>query len=372
MDPKRIVVRGVNWLGDAVMSTPALLRLRQRYPASQITLVTPEKLNDLWREHPAVDQVISFSKSDNVLKTAKRIRASAAELSLIFPNSFRSALELSLAGIPVRIGYAGGGRSLLLSKRVPRPESHSTMRKRSEREVKEALAENRQPLVYQASAHHVYHYLGLVKAAGGSDFPLPPNLHVTASEEELFRNRRGIDPETYWIGINPGAEYGGAKRWPLENFAKTILQLRQRFCFGVILFGGAGDLELAHGIAREISRSTIPIRVILLTGSTTLRELCIGLKCCQLLLTNDTGPMHLAAAVGTTVAAIFGSTSPELTGPGEPGKTHHLVFRSSVPCTPCFLRECPVDFRCMRGITPESVADRLDKVLAKSSSSAVQ
>ena len=148
-----------------------------------------------------------------------------------------------------------------------------------------------------------------------------------------------------------------AKRWPRERFVAAAVELQRRTNCHWWIFGGKADEALASGIAAEIvaARAGGPDSVKCLAGRTTLRELCAGLKACELLLTNDTGPMHVAAAVGTPVVVPFGSTSPELTGPGLPGDPRHRFIKANVPCSPCFLRECPIDFRCMNGISVDAV-----------------
>jgi heptosyltransferase-2 len=155
------------------------------------------------------------------------------------------------------------------------------------------------------------------------------------------------------LGLNPGAEYGPAKRWPAENFAVVAREVSRKLGNCVWLaFGSLGDEQVCSRIARVAGSS-----VLNLAGKTSLRQLMALLKLCRVVLTNDTGPMHVAAAVGTTVVVPFGSTSPELTGPGLPGDTRHRLLQSAAPCSPCFRRVCPIDFRCMTGITPGRVTE---------------
>jgi heptosyltransferase-2 len=155
------------------------------------------------------------------------------------------------------------------------------------------------------------------------------------------------------FGINPGAEFGPAKRWPADRFGSTVVRLQELTHGAWILFGGPNDVTLTKQIANTIG-SAQPL--LNLAGKTSLRELMALLRICRVLLTNDTGPMHLAAALGTPVVVPFGSTSPELTGPGDPADTRHQLLKSTVPCAPCFRRKCPIDFRCMHGLSVEKVA----------------
>jgi heptosyltransferase-2 len=202
-------------------------------------------------------------------------------------------------------------------------------------------------------AHHIYQYLHLAAAVGASPTPLAPTIQVDASEVKQACEKFGIHSGGRpLIGINPGAEYGPAKRWPFEYFVETVTALARSVRCQFILFGGNNDIETATRMSHEISRlqPSAPHLITNLAGRTSLRELCALAKACRIFITNDTGPMHVAAAVGTTVLSPFGSTSAALTGPW-PMNRHHLLG-ADVPCTPCFLRECPIDFRCMHQITP--------------------
>jgi heptosyltransferase-2 len=209
--------------------------------------------------------------------------------------------------------------------------------------------------MFPPSAHQIHGYLHLAAALGASPEPIWPQLFVTPEEIEAAAKKFGLDKITNPIfGLNPGAEYGPAKRWPVEKFIAAAKEIQQRTNCTWILFGGKADEILTGKIAGAIhdSRSTTHD----LSGKTSLRELMALLKLCRVLLTNDTGPMHVASALGTPVVVPFGSTSPELTGPGLPGGSHNHLLKSDAPCSPCFLRECPVDFRCMNGINVERVA----------------
>jgi heptosyltransferase-2 len=350
---RRILIRGLNWLGDAVMSTPALLRLREAQPKAKITLATPSKLSALWQNHPAVDEVLTLDKS--VFASAKRLKAAQAEVAILFPNSFRSALEIVLSTIPERIGFRGSGRSLLLTRAIQHPPGYLKMHRRSAPEVKQLIASSPQaPSAPPPSAHQMHHYLQLVGTLDANTAPLPPLLAVTSSEVASFRSKFQIRSNPL-LGLNAGAEYGPAKRWPPERFVNAAQTVLQNSTARVLIFGGPADKPLAAQISAALA-SSFPDRVISVAGETSLRELMAGLKLCSVLLTNDTGPMHLAAALGVPVVGLFGSTSPELTGPGLPGSFPGILLRKPVPCAPCFLRECPIDFRCMHGVGSDDAA----------------
>jgi lipopolysaccharide heptosyltransferase II len=369
----RILVRGTNWLGDAVMTTPALLRLRERFPEGHITLLTPEKLRDLWLAHPAVNGIISIAPHENVFSVGRKLRAGKFDLALIFPNSPRSAIETWLAGIPQRIGYARPWRNFFLTNAIaPRSEA-AKMRKRSVTEVKKlARGTGFQPVnpslhtgqrpVPLSNAHQIHECLHLAAALGANPEPLPPTLFVTPDEIEAAKNKFRLDKITGPIfGLNAGAEYGPAKRWPIEKFIAAAREIQQRTNCVWLIFGGkadaasqrAADILSAEQNFRQDAGSTF----LNLAGKTSLHELMVLLKICRVLLTNDSGPMHVAAALGTPVVVPFGSTSPELTGPGLPGDTRHHLLKSDAPCSPCFRRKCPIDFRCMNGISVERVVE---------------
>ena len=399
--PRRLLIRGVNWLGDAVMTTPALLRLRQALPEAHLTLLTPAKLADLWLHHPALDGVIPVEKGEAVWQVARRLRRGDFDAALIFPNSPRSALEIWLAGIPERIGAVRPWRNWLLTRHVkPRAQSH-LMRKRPTGEIRLLTREpaRRQSFpspvsfsaaaaeiprtrgqgldtgspnrpehreVFPPEAHQIYHYLSLVAALGAHPDPMPPLLEVRPVEVEAvcqkFSGLGSLASPGPLFGLNAGAEYGPAKRWPKDRFIAAAIELQRRTRCRWWVFGGQNDLELAREITLAVQQANPEHAAVVrsLAGQTTLRELCAALRACAVVLTNDTGPMHVAAAVGRPVVVPFGSTAPELTGPGLPGDRSHRLLLPHAACAPCFQRQCPIDFRCMDSI---SVAQVVSAVL---------
>jgi heptosyltransferase-2 len=354
--PRRILVRGANWLGDAVMTTPALVRLREKFPDAHIALLTPEKLRELWLNHPAVNETISFATGENIFSTSKKLRAGKFDLALVLPNSPRSAMEVYLAGIPQRIGYARPLRNFFLTQAVTPRAGAAKMHKRSDSEIRRLISQKpeaggRKPEI-RYSAHQIFEFLHLAAALGANPEPLAPQLFVAPEEIEAAKKKFGLDKISNPVfGMNPGAEYGPAKRWAVEKFIAAAQEIQWKTNCVWILFGGKGDMKLTAQIASVIHESRLT------SGKTSLRELMAVLKICRLLLTNDTGPMHAAAALGTPVVVPFGSTSPELTGPGLPGDAQNRLLKSDAPCSPCFLRDCPIDFRCMNGISVERVVE---------------
>jgi heptosyltransferase-2 len=355
--PEKILVRGVNWLGDAVMTTPALRRLREARPDAHITLITPEKLAALWPGHPSIDATLTFNDQDTVFSLARRLRAERFDSAVVFPNSPRSALEVFLARIPRRIGYARGGRNFLLTEALPARAGAVKMHKRSVPEIEKRIAANAPRETFHSEAHHVHDYLQLVAALGANPTPLSTLLLVRDDEVATANARFKLDGPGPLFALNPGAEYGPAKRWPAERFIEAAVQLRERYQCRWVVLGGRSDVELAREMATQINARTSSLSAASVAGQTSLRELCAVLKACALVITNDTGPMHVAAALGTPVVVPFGSTSPELTGPAFAVDSPHAQLKGDVSCAPCFLRECPIDFRCMKIISVPQVVE---------------
>lgn len=368
-EPQRILVRGVNWLGDAVMTTPALLRLRERFPSAHISLLTHAKIAGLWEQQSWLNEVITFTAADSLWSVAQKLRGQNFDLGLILPNSTRTALELWLGGVKHRVGYGGRARNIFLNQVVPKPVGMVPMRKRSVEEIKGLIAgkPDTEPKP-TFKDHQLHHYLHLVGALGAKTEMLAPKIEVEDAERKAVLQKYGIPVEgTLLIGLNPGAEYGPAKRWSAENFIQVASAVGKDRQVQWLVFGGKGDVALAEQIAtgvasaaQNISNQPQPIN---LAGRTSLRELAVLLSACRAVLTNDTGPMHVAAAAGTHVLAVFGSTSPELTMPGLPAGQGVTILRGGVPCQPCFLRECPIDSRCLQAVTIEQVKMALLKVL---------
>ncbi len=371
-DPRalRLLVRGVNWLGDSVMTTPALLRLREHFPSSHIALLVPQKLAELWQSHPAIDDVVCITPGDTVWSVGWRLRAGRYDIAVILPNSPRSALEPWLAGIPRRLGYARPWRNWLLTEAIRSRPGVVKMPKRTAAQVRllQGTAAGAKPASrpVPTTAHQIHDYLHLAASLGADPTPLAPQLFVTKSEIdsviEKFQLAGALADDRPVLALNPGAEYGPAKRWPAERFGAAAAAIQKRTGCLWLIVGGPKDSGFA---AQIMDAAGHPSRMRDLAGRTSLRELCVLLKVSRVLLTNDTGPMHVAAAMGTPVVVPFGATSPDLTGPGWPGDTRHRLLTAEVPCSPCFLRQCPTDSRCMKGITVERVVDAVLGVIGR-------
>lgn len=362
--PNRILVRGVNWLGDAVMTTPALTRLREQFADARITLLTKPHLAGLWRLQSLVDEVLELDRGESLTQLGRRLRDHGFDLGIALPNSFRTALELRFARIPNRLGYEGNGRRFLLNHRVPHRPDVYRMRRLTSLEISNAIRSGQaaQPVV-PGGSHHIHHYLHLIAQLGASATPCAPSWTVPEAVRMAVIEKFALptNDDRPVIGINAGAEFGPAKRWPAKNFRAVIRLLHERLSCRFILFGGPGDLniaaEISDGLAVECAAepNARPLVMSDLCGRTSLPELAAALAACDVLVSNDTGPTHLAAAVGTPVIVPFGSTSAALTGPGLPGGEVHRFLTAAPPCAPCFRPDCPIDLRCLNEITPERV-----------------
>ncbi len=317
-----LVVRSPNWLGDAVMALPAVRNLKTLSGPAPLTVATPAKLGALWEACPFVDRVLALEDPRNIWTTAHQLRDGKFAAAVLLPNSLRSAAEAALAGIPQRAGYAGGGRTLLLNHAVPKPP--------------------RNPV----RLHQRYYYLDLATALGApSDDSLPV----------LRRESTPKDPKSRpVIAICPGAEYGPAKRWLIENFVAAAKHFVDQYRAHIVLLGAPGDVPVAEEFMRQLPDSENR------TGKTSLAEFISALGSANLVFCNDSGSMHVASALGTPTVVLFGSTEPQLTGPMG---LHTTVLRHHVPCSPCFLRECPIDFGCMKSLTPAMAITAGEKLL---------
>ncbi|MDQ3623924.1 MAG: lipopolysaccharide heptosyltransferase II, partial [Verrucomicrobiota bacterium] len=315
LQPFRILIRSPNWLGDAVMSILAVRAIKRGRPDAHVTVLAPAKLADLWSAEPAVDDVIPIRSGEGVGAVAFKLRRREFDVAVLLPNSLRAALEVWLARIPRRVGHPGHARRWLLNQPLlPRK--------------KQAPAPPR---------HQVHQFIDLARFIGAE---VPKALEFPTRQPRAAR-RQPI------LGLCPGAEYGGAKCWLPERYAEVIRRVAAECDGEWVLFGTAKDAEIGEAATRGFFGQCRN-----LIGQTTLAQLISELRRCDVLLTNDTGTMHLAALVGVPAVAIFGSTEPALT---RPLGLHHQVLRHHVPCSPCFLRECPLDFRCMKAITVEEV-----------------
>lgn len=340
-----LLVRGPNWLGDAVMCEPALRGLKRLWPHANLSLLVKPAVAELFKTHPTVDRLMIYDdRGRHAGLTGKwslagELRREQFDMALLFQNAFEAALLAYLAGIPRRYGYATDGRSLFLSEPVAPP--------------------GRDTLV-----HQVHYYWNLLKPLGLTGDPSQPELSLSLEEEQSMAKRlaqSGIEESDLVIGINPGSTYGAAKRWLPDRFAQTADRLCRTMqdshgrSTKVVVLGARGEERLGRDIATGLTA-----RSAVLSGATTIRELMAAVKRCAVLITNDTGPMHIASAFRVPVVAIFGPTDWRTTSPYGTG---HSIVRHPVDCTPCLLRECPIDHRCMTGVSVDQVYESVLNVL---------
>jgi len=323
---ERLLVRAPNWVGDVVLSLPALRDLRAALPGARLEVLARPWVADLYRAVAGVDAV---RESRGVVADAETLRGQF-DAAVLLPNSFATAFTAWRAGIPERWGYATDGRGLLLTRRAR--VSHA-VRGRSQ----------------------VYYYRAMLQGVG---IPTggPPDASLGCPEDWNRRGAALLGDGGPWIGVNPGAFYGSAKRWRPERYAAVADILARRTGARVALVGGPQERPLAEAIAEGMQA---PVRV--LSGQTSLGELVGVLSHLRLLLTNDSGPMHVAAALGIPVVAVFGSTDWTETAPF--GTAARLV-REETSCAPCLLRECPIDHRCMTRVGVDRVAREALELMA--------
>jgi heptosyltransferase-2 len=339
MDPQNILVRMPNWIGDVVMATPALLDLRKAFPSAQITAMCRKPICELLKEDASINELYCFARPGNnfLRREDKRniiakIEAGKFDVGILLTNSFSSAWWFWQGKVKRRIGFSQHFRSLLLTDPVNRPK---------------------EPI------HHVDLYKKLLEPLGIKKSSTEPRLYISEQEVKEAKQllyQRGFVAGKTLIGINPGAAYGSAKCWPPEKY-RELAQMLLKEGFYLVFFGDSTTASLVKGIGQNL-----PDRAMNLAGVTTLRELAAIIKDCSLLVTNDSGPMHIAAALHTPLVALFGSTDEISTGPYGQSES---VINKRVSCSPCMQRVCPIDFRCMKEITAGEVFQLVMKRLRR-------
>ncbi len=325
MQIENILIRGPNWVGDSVLAIPAMKAVREHFREAQITLLVRPWVAGLFTSAPFVDHVWSEPRPSSLAewsRITRTIRDRHFDLAVLFPNSFESALMMFAGRVPLRFGYATDGRSLLLTNAIARTDS----------------------------GHQVHYYLDLVKNLCRPD--KDPSIEIDATAQERADARRllaehGIQRQDRFLVLNPGAAYGSAKRWDGLRFAEAGDRFAEEFGLAVAIIGSASEMPAAERV-----RTHMKSPAAILSGKTTLETLMGVLAECSLMITNDSGPMHIAAALGTPTVAVFGSTDERVTGPVG-GQTR--IVKSPVDCSPCLLRECPIDHRCMERVSVSDV-----------------
>ncbi len=328
-------MRATNWVGDAVMSIPALEAIRTRFPKAHITILARPWVAELYQGAAFCDQVLLYTPKSGggdwlaKWKLAKILKGIGFDAALLLPNSFDAAIAPFLAGIPNRIGYARDGRSLLLTQAIERPAAAS-------------------------QRHEKFYYLELLHRAGWID-AVPAEAPIRLSVTPRFEARP-------MIGLSPGAAYGTAKRWLPERFAEAACALARKLDCDVVVFGARDEADVCETVAQLVRERGVAAESR--GGKTGLRDFIESAAACRAFLTNDNGAMHIASALGVPTVAIFGATNHTTTGPeGD----RAVVVRQAVDCSPyphpCLLRECPIDHRCMAEVSSGRVVEEALKII---------
>lgn len=331
-------MRATNWVGDAVMSVPALQLLRARFPEARIAILAKPWVAGLYQRESFCDELIPYDALPGArglkkkLKLASSLRQRRFDCALLLPNSFESAALVWLARIPTRIGYARDGRSSLLTHAISLPRPGEIPR------------------------HQRFYYLHLIERAGLVDhYPDSTQIRLDGASLAALEGRKRFAAATFRrpvIGVSPGAAFGGAKRWLPERFAAAASRVAVERNATIAIFGSKEEAPICDKVRELVEASGQVCHNF--AGLTSLLEFIEMAAACELMLTNDSGPMHIASALGVPTVAVFGATDEEATGPTGPLSR---VIREPVECSPCLLRECPIDHRCMTRVAAERVAE---------------
>lgn len=335
--PISILIRATNWIGDAIMTLPAVRTIRANFPQAQITVLAQPWVADIFTANPYVDRVMVYHKKTSqagvigMWRLSRDLAAQKFDLAILLQNAFEAALLAKLARIPVIAGFNRDARRLLLTHPVP---------------VTKAIKRKHQVFYYQ----HLVAELGLT--------PAENTLYLDLSEDDKAWAKAYVDklPKPI-IGLNPGAAYGPAKCWPAERYGEVAQRVVAQGGGSVLVFGTSADTEAAETIRQKVGK------IQDLTGKTTLARAMALIGRCDAFITNDSGLMHVAAAQRTPLVAIFGSTDAVATGPFS---DNSLIVKKALPCSPCLKKECPTNFECMKAITVAEVEAAVLQMLALS------
>lgn len=326
----KVLICGVNWLGDTVMAMPAVQALKRAHPSAELTMLVKPGLAPLWEMSGSVDRVASYKPTvGGTLRAGVVFRRERFDRAIIFPSSFRSALIPFLAGIPGRIGVAGDGRTWMLTRAVG---------------------------LGGAGPHQSREYYRIAGLPDVGGVPDAPALHVPAEALSSVEEKLGAVHRGEWIGIVPGAARGPSKRWPAGRFVTAGRRLREETGCGIAVLGVSSERALCEDVARGIGEGAV-----CMAGETSLPEFAAALQRCRLVLANDSGGMHLATAVGTRVVTVFGITDPERTGPM--GSGHRVIAPEGVVRSRDVARESAYAMRILNGIAVERVYEAARQVL---------
>jgi heptosyltransferase-2 len=330
---QRIMIRSANWLGDAVMTVPAMMAVRETYPDAHIAVVANPLVAQLLENHPGCDEVIVYNRRAEhagvfgMLRFTADLRRRNFDCAILFQYAIEAGIMAFLAGIPRRLGFTTDGRRIFLTHPVPFGEAEKT--------------------VHQTDA-----FLRIVNHYGIKAEEKRQPLALLASERFWVKEQL---PDGPVVTINPGAAYGSAKRWYPERFAAVGDFLAREYGMHIVLIGGPGEVEIGKDIAAAIQA---PVHNFV--GKTSVRQMMSLIDVASLMVTNDSGPMHIAAGFNVPIVAIFGSTNHTTTSPFSDS---YRIVRHPVECSPCMLRECPIDHRCMDRVTVDDVVEAVQSFM---------
>ena len=338
IQPEKILIRATNWIGDAIMTTPAVRTIRRNFPQAEISILVHPWVADVFSASPDVDKIILYHKKtehrgiSGIWRLSRELKKNGFDLAILLQNAFEAALIAYLSAIPLRAGYRRDLRGFLLTHPVNIPWDRKKV-------------------------HQVYYYQGLLNDLGLQ--PGPDELFLAVQKQDKEKAERLFLDKTQngpLIGLNPGASYGPAKRWPAEKYAELAMKLREKFKARIAVFGTKDDRKAALLIKKSCEG-----QIIDLTGRTSLSKAMALIDSCAVFVTNDSGLMHVAAALKTPLVAVFGSTNPVTTGPFSPNAT---ILRKELPCSPCMQTHCKKNaFACMEKITADEALSEVEKLL---------
>ncbi len=331
----RVLIRAANWVGDAVMSTPLIQGLRENFSQAEIAVLAKPWVAPVFEHSPDIDRILIYdAKGDHagwkgMVRLCRGLRYGRFDLAVSVQNALEAALIFFFAGIPRRVGYDTDGRRFLLTHPV---RMTPAIKKR----------------------HQIDYYLGVLEGIGLPATGRDLTLRISDSERDRareFLHSQGIGPDRRIIGINPGAAYGAAKRWPAVRFAELCRRIQGlKPDAAILVFGGPGEAALGEEITGRVGRDCVN-----LCGKTGLREAIALIGRCRLFITNDSGLMHVAAALNIPQIAVFGPTDHTTTSPANPDS---FIVREDIACSPCLQRDCPLGHhRCMTAVTVDRVFD---------------
>ena len=335
---KKIIIRGVNWIGDAVMTTPAITQLAKNFPDAKITIVVKEWVKDVFIGNPFINDIIVCNPKNLVgyIRLIKKLRKERFDIGIAFPNSFSSALFLFLLGAKYRVGYETDCRGMFLNIKTPRTPDMEFNKLR------------------------IDYFLNIVDLIGKKSADRELVLNVSKKSETFAKNflkENKIDETDIIIGFNTGAAYGRAKCWPVKKYVELGGRLIKDYDAKLVLFGSLREQGIVNTLAKELRN-----KCVIAAGETTLQD-SIGLvNKCRLFVTGDTGPLYIASALRVPTLAIFGPTDPDTVA--IPYEKLQIIYKK-ISCSPCFLRECPDDHRCMEEVSVEEVFAEISRMIKK-------